>query len=270
MTQIQLKVIDWIRSGMIFSDGINLLMTDLNKRAIAMQYIGREKSMDGKVAYEVIKAAGLADHTNWKEFIVSIRGAGKVNVKNSKTTDTLKETDIPENIVGDGVEEYPPIIRRITVEYAEIFQERSRIHQAMTEMPESNSMAVCLKRAELCEMIRSLSLRLQQLYESKNDYELKGILPDESKLFPPDESEESKVDLTTLSEDSLKRMKKNLQSNNSKDKAILDPQMDPETGIKTAIPISPKRTKIEMRICRRNERIAMIEEQLLKYAVKKQ
>jgi len=47
--------------------------------------------------------------------------------------------EIPESLSATNIAEYPPIIRRIIAEYAETFQERSKTHRILTEMPQGNS-----------------------------------------------------------------------------------------------------------------------------------
>src|SRR5665647_1440551 len=66
------KVIDWIISGMNYNDGINLLV-ELTKKVDIGMYIGRERSMASKLAYEICKAAKVADHVTWKDFIKEMK-----------------------------------------------------------------------------------------------------------------------------------------------------------------------------------------------------
>jgi len=138
----------------------------------------------------------------------------------------------------------------------------------MTDMPESNAESVCTKRAELFDLIKSISARLEILYEAKKAFDEKGVIPEESEVFPPVEKEETEPDIASLDETELKKQKKNLQSSNSKDQTILDYQSKERTEVKTPMPNGPKRVKIEMRINDRNKKIEEIETLLLKYAGK--
>jgi len=72
MQENQIKVIGWIRSGMDYAEGIGLLVELTQKQKYSDQFTGREKSMSGKLAYEICKAAKLADHISWKDFIRKI------------------------------------------------------------------------------------------------------------------------------------------------------------------------------------------------------
>ncbi len=67
----------------------------------------------------------------------------------------------------------PSTLRHVIAEYAELFQERSKIHRILTEMPEGNSQALKTKRAEIFDIIKSLSARLKFLYKI---FDAKGVL----------------------------------------------------------------------------------------------
>ncbi|MCX6237437.1 MAG: hypothetical protein NTY07_07765 [Bacteroidia bacterium] len=55
MQDNQNKVIDWIRSGMDYNEGIGLLVELTRKQLYSDQFTGREKSMADKLAYEIYK-----------------------------------------------------------------------------------------------------------------------------------------------------------------------------------------------------------------------
>jgi hypothetical protein len=299
MQDNQNKVIDWIRSGMDYNEGIGLLVDLTRKPIYSDQFTGREKSMTDKLAYEICKAAMVADYTNWKAFIQKVKDGSETEIieGNHSLTDDFLLVDLPEVIAGEQDQEkvfnpatartenapsisdsesletkplaqYPPVIRRSIHEYAALFQERSKLHTVMTDMPESNAESVCAKRAELFDLIKSISARLEILYEAKKAFDEKGIVPEENEVFPPVGKEEAEPDLASLDEVSLKKQKKNLQSSNSKDQTMLDYQSKERTEVKTPMPNSPKRAKIEMRIGERNKKIEEIETLLLNYAGK--
>ena len=138
----------------------------------------------------------------------------------------------------------------------------------MTGMPESNAESVCAKRAELFDLIKSISARLEILHCAKKEYDEKGVIPEVDVVFPPEGNEQAEPDLASLDETSLKKQKKNLQSSNSKDQTILDYQSKERTEVKIPMPNGPKRSRIEMRISDRNKKIVEIDTLLLKYAGK--
>ena len=169
--------------------------------------------------------------------------------------------DPAESIATKPLTEYPAVIRRVIHEYAQLFQERNKMHAVMAEMPESNADAVCTKRAEIFDVIKALSERLEFLFEKKEAFDKKGIVPNEKEVFPAEVKPEPEQ---PLDEAGMKRQIKNLQSSNSKDQTILDYQAKKRLPEKNPMPAGTKRKKIEMRMAERNAEIEKIEELLLK------
>ena len=297
MNDNQIKVIGWIRSGMDFNDGIKLLVELTHKQTFFSLFSGKDKALADKLAYEICKATMLANHITWKDFIRKVKEGEEIEI--AAETEELKndfsDVKLPKVMPGEEnklklgesdsvnrnetietaetletkpLTEYPPVIRRIIHEYAALFQERSKLHSVMSGMPESNAESVCAKRAELFDLIKSISARLEILYSAKKEFDEKGIIPEECDVFPPVGKEETEPDIASLDEAALKKQKKNLQSSNSKDQTILEYQSKERTEVKTPMPNGPKRLKIEMRINDRNKKIVEIETLLLKYAGK--
>jgi hypothetical protein len=299
MNDNQIKVINWIRSEMDYAKGIDLLVEFTKKPMYSDQFTGREKSMAGKLAYEICKVAKLADHVSWKDFIRSVQTGnsrdaklasliapkteqlptdfpeikmpefipGKENKQEVFDPDSAATTETKETLETKPLAQCPPVIRRIIHEYAALFQERSKLHSVMTNMPESNADSVCAKRAELFDLIKSISARLEIIYEATKAFEEKGIVPEECSVFPTagkEEAEEAEPDLSSLDDATLKKHKKNFQGGNSKDQIILDYQSKERCEMKKPMPAGPKRVKLEKRISDRNKKIAEIETLLLK------
>jgi len=285
MEDIKLKVVAWIKSGMNYNDGVTLLIELTNKQSYSAMFIGRESSMKNKLPYEICKASQLADFTNWKVFIQKIKNASpsaatqfispqekKLAQHYSKSFDASKvELSVsipnsPEEIDDSkNAEAYPPVIQRVIFETASLFQKRRALHLQMCQLPENNSTSVILQRADFFASIKSISERLKVLYDARQSYTEKNILPDERILFEsvavPDNNLKNKVQkletISTLDAADLKKMKKNLQTLNSKDQSMLDFQSPNHTGQKMPLPNGPKRSKLETRI---SDRIKLIEE----------
>jgi hypothetical protein len=297
MNDNQLKVIAWIRSGMDFNSGLSLLVEMTNKQMYYNLFSGKDKALADKLAYEICKAALLANHITWKDFIRKVREDEGFDIAGNtkELPDDFQDVRLPEMLPGEenkpkicepdsatltettetaetietkSLAEYPPIIRRIIHEYAALFQERSKLHFVMTGMPESNTESVCAKRAELFALIKSISARLEILHSAKKEFDEKGLIPEVDAVFPPEGNEQAEPDLASLDETALKKQKKNLQSSNSKDQTILDYQSKERTEVKIPMPNGPKRSRIEMRISDRNKKIVEIDTLLLKYAGK--
>ncbi|MEI8114819.1 MAG: hypothetical protein WCI54_14380, partial [Bacteroidia bacterium] len=154
--------------------------------------------------------------------------------------------EMPEALSATNIVEYPPIIRRIIAEYAETFQERSKTHRILTEMPQGNSQALKTKRAEIFDLVKAFTIRLEYLFKIRQQFEQNGELPLEDEVWPkPQELQE-----TTLTDDpeELRKMKKNQQTANTKDQNMLDYQTMVKADEKKTMPSGPKRTRIENRI----------------------
>lgn len=267
MSENKDKVVGWIRSGMDYNEGISLLVEITRKQMYFDQLTGRERSMADKLAYELLKASQLADFTNWRQFIEETKsGTDELTLPvklpgEAKTEDASPPVTDPELLEVKPLSEYPAVIRRVIHEYASLFQERSQLHAVMSGLPESNAESVCVKRAEMFDVIKSISARLEFLYTTKDEFEKKGIIPEEKDVFPPEKKAEAAEPIT---EEGLKKQKKNLQSGNSKDQTILDYQAKERKEVKNPMPTGTKRTKIEMRMAERNKEIEKIEVLLLK------
>jgi len=113
-------------------------------------------------------------------------------------------------------------------------------------MPQGNSQALKSKRAEIFDMVKAFTVRLEYLFKVRQQFEQNGELPLEDEVWPkPQELQE-----TTLSDDpeELRKMKKNQQTANTKDQNMLDYQTMVKGDEKKTMPSGPKRTRIENRI----------------------
>jgi len=65
MQNNQIKAIDWIKSGMEYISGVDLLVELTRKQTFYNLFTGKDKSLADKLAYEICKAAVLANHVTW-------------------------------------------------------------------------------------------------------------------------------------------------------------------------------------------------------------
>ena len=276
------KLIEWIHEGMDFNQGINLLEEFSGKPFFRSFFTGKEKTKSRKLSYEICKASGVAGLNNWEDFILRAQ-KGEISVKPTQSVPKVKEIVRPFDkmknlpITEDNEEEiarslplssFPSVIRRIVYEYASLFQERSKLHTVMVELPESNAANVTAKRVELFDMITSISDRMTILYEAKKNYDAKRIIPDEKDIFPEDNVETEEEDFALLNEKELKSRKKNLQNSNSRDQSMLDYQSLSHGKEKKPMPSGPKRIKLELRMQVRAKKIEAVDMALLKYVNK--
>ena len=196
MQDNQLKATDWIRSGMEYTSGVDLLVELTRKQTFHNLLTGKDIALSDKLAYEICKAAVLANHVTCKDFIREVKAVNNasenqstdfpdakmpelilndankqisepLSVRMTETIETIVITETTETISSKPLSEYPTVIRRIIHEYAALFHERNKLHSVMVKMPESNAESFCAKRAELFDLIKLISARLEILNESR-------------------------------------------------------------------------------------------------------
>lgn len=265
----QKLILEWIASGCEYYQG-SMLYGQFGKNSfLRKDFPGKQHKYATKIIYELCKSVGL-DYARLQseklipavpkahrdsvpeQFLKNIDPNlpdGQTNqidpaVINAPVSEPAE--DIPEILSATNIAEYPPIIRRIIAEYAEKFQERSKTHRILTEMPQGNSQALKTKRAEIFDLVKSFTIRLEYLFKVRQQYELNGEVPTEDEVWPKPKP----VPETTLSDDAeeLKKMKKNQQTANTKDQNMLDFQTMVKGNEKKTMPSGPKRTRIENRI----------------------
>lgn len=254
----QQLVLQWIKSGCDYLQG-TMLYGQLGKNIfLRTDFHSKQRKYATKIIYELCKSVGL-DYAQLQKgnLIPIIKESIPVHTPISESVhktlippiipvDIPALEEMPENLSVQNIAEYPPIIRRIISEYAETFQERSKTHRILTEMPQGNSQALKTKRAEIFDLVKSFTFRLENLFKIRQQFEQNGELPIEDEVWPkPKELPE-----TTLSEDpeELRKIKKNQQTANTKDQNMLDFQTMVKGDEKKTMPSGPKRTRIENRI----------------------
>ena len=269
----QKLVLDWINSGCDYLQGTMLYGQFGKNIFLKSDFHSKQRKYATKIIYELCKSVGL-DYAQLKndKLIPVINESIPVQTPIStlvqeidlipdQPEDIPALAEMPEALSATNIAEYPPIIRRIISEYAETFQERSKTHRILTEMPQGNSQALKTKRAEIFDLVKSFTVRLEYLFKVRQQFEQNGEVPTEDEVWPkPKELPE-----TILSEDpeELRKMKKNQQTANTKDQNMLDFQSMVKGEEKKTMPSGPKRTRIENRI---KGRLKFIQEIDLKLA----
>lgn len=258
-------VLDWIQSGCNYQQG-SMLYSQFGKNSfLKKDFQGKEHKHATKIIYELCKSVGLDYSQLQREKLIPELEektlVKKPEQKAVKLSDIPEDKEIPEILEVKNITEYPPILRRIIAEYAELFQERSKMHRIMAEMPEGNSQSLKTKRAEIFYIIKSLSARQEFLYSIQQQYELNGEILPEDEIWPTPKPE-AKPELPDDPEQ-LRKMKKNQQSANSKDQNLLDYQSLIKSDTKKPMPAGPKRMRTENRM---KARLKFIQEIDLKLA----
>jgi hypothetical protein len=181
---------------------------------------------------------------------------GKQDAGLKKITDGSKTIEAKTS--GEPEKQYPKVIRRLKYEYSDLFNKRSLLHKRMRNIPAENSQQNMNSRAVLLRDIRDITGRLEFLYAFIDDYENRGVVPVSEEIWPAKEENQ-------LSDDpqELKRIKKNLQSANTKDRNQLQYQQKSRSKKEKPMPEGPKRRRIEFRIKNREAQIEKIDQKLV-------
>jgi hypothetical protein len=250
-------VLNWILSGFNYNDGVSIYSQFGKNNFLRKDFSGKQHRYASKIIYELCKSVGL-DYAQLQseKFIPVLQEtqidklpsnalcSGRIAPISTPVPDLVE--GMPESMSATNISEYPAIIRRIITEYAETFQQRSQTHRILTEMPQGNSQALKTKRAEIFDLVKAFTIRLEYLFNVRQQFEKDGTYPNEEDVWPaPKELPE-----TTMSEDpeELRKMKKNQQTANTKDQNMLDFQTMVKGSEKKTMPAGPKRTRIENRI----------------------
>lgn len=159
----------------------------------------------------------------------------------------------------------PPDMQKVIWEHSKLYMLRSQLHEQMANMPEDNQADTVKKRKNLSDSIAQLSPRIDLLFQAKEDFYLKSLKPNMEVLFPTAPIADSTPKETPLPDSALelKKLKKNLQSANTKDQNMLQYQDEKKADKPTPMPSGPKRLKLEQRITQRLIQIEAIDYKLL-------
>ena len=105
MEEHKIKVIDWIKSGMSYNEGVNMVVQFSGRQGLLSQFAGKEHKLKDKLTYELCKVAGLANHTNWKLLIENVDFYGSADFdqrlkSNSSRESSKRHRDENPNIQG--------------------------------------------------------------------------------------------------------------------------------------------------------------------------
>jgi hypothetical protein len=252
---MQEKVKKWVAEGCDFDAGIAILANMGRHKQLVRVMSNRPNRYADKLRYELLKAAGL--------------NTGLL-VNNS-----LPILDIPgdefephpdgvaSNGKSSGSGQLPSEVEKVIKFHADAFKTRSILHEAMANLPNDNTDALVSQRKELSDQIAECSEIVDVMYKAKEDYYVNNIIPDIKALTAKKLAEEKPVlDLPEDMEE-LKKMKKNLQSANTKDQCMLDYRQTTRGEKKNPLPDSPKRIKIELRMKQRDIIINTIDYKLV-------
>jgi hypothetical protein len=263
------QVLQWLSSGCDYNQGLALLSQTGKHKNLIRSISGRPARYAAKLKVELLKSAGLP-----------------------YITQPPQQEKLPEKL--------PEIVEKVIREHSETFLLRSRLHEQLRALPPDNDPSTVKQRKNLSDSLSLLSARIELLFAAKEAWYNEGLLPDAAILFPqppsachdsacdcvcdsacPDSACDSACDsarpasarpLTRASESvelpttpqELKKLKKNLQTSNTKDQNLLEYQDIIKADKPNPMPPGPKKLKLENRIKTRLAQIEQIDYKLLK------
>ena len=96
MQDNQIKAISWIKSGMNYISGIDLLVELTRKQTFYNLFTGKDIALADKLAYEICKAALLANQVTWKDFIREVQSD---NIETENQPNDFPDVKISDQIL---------------------------------------------------------------------------------------------------------------------------------------------------------------------------
>jgi len=272
MNANQIDVLQWWYNDRDYQQGVMMLGRYGKNQVLAasLNKPGKEKfGGRRKLEYELPKAVGL----NWVKMPALPEGIAITpnpgiqhnnNVlANEPTEDQIRSADMKHVplLTDKPIDQYPKVIRRLKYEYSNYYTERSIKHKKMLAVPEENSVKNMTERAQLLADIHRISATMDRLYGFINDYIKNNVLPKAEDIWP-ETKPEKKYELPDGIEE-LKKLKKNLQTNNTKDRNRLLYQSRSKTAKENPMAPGPKRLKYEQNINKRDKEILAIDTKIV-------
>ena len=264
MNNKQLEVIEWWYTKRDYRTGIELLSRNCKNKTIisTLSKQGKENfpAFVKKLNYEVTKAVQL-DWLNMPndvlikkigdEFLTDI--PPRESQKEKKEID-LEDTYLRQNeFKNDDENQYPRVIRRLKYESSELYNKRSLLHRDMRSIEQTNTEQNNKLRSDLLTEIKSISTQLAFYYGFLKKYEVTGVTPDETEIWPP-AKEQAPEEPKSLPE--LKKLMGSLRRENYKDGFRLLYQQRTKAEKENPMPKGSKRDAIELRMKHREIKLA--------------
>ena len=262
---------DWKNKGSNYTEGCQLLLTIGPKNRFHGFLKGSPDFKDrrNKLEYELRKASGITvlkalkpernQAVNQPPKARPPRQLVNKQSHSDQMIDIMNADKAPKKPKpGDVV---PEVIQDCKNLYSSMYKERSKIYELRTALGFDNTADLVNKRKTFTEQIMDMSGKMELLHETISTWESTGQLPERNVASNLISAEGEAL---PNSVDELKDMKKNLQTNNSKDRNRLDYQTARSKQRKTPMPEGPKKVKIENRIADREKKISEINDKLKK------
>jgi hypothetical protein len=158
-------IIKWLKSNRDYNEGVDILSKySIKFRLVAkLKKRGYSKQFHEKLTYELWKYTNLPESVRWKKIKVKPSLQKKAPVKVVKKVSHKKAL--------------PPSVSLIMKELQELYNKRALLHKQLQEMPEDNLPTRMKQREDKVKRIAELSERIEPLYDMKEDYFTKGVIP---------------------------------------------------------------------------------------------
>jgi hypothetical protein len=241
------QIVDWFDSEQDYQIGVELYNRLGKNQILKKLFPTREGKFRGKLTYELSKLVGKPLQA------ISMVEAGGKELKPS----SLPPIVLPEMKPAiDG--SMPKVMARVIREYGKHYTRRSMHHNAIKAVPPDNRPENVEARKKLVDQIEVASLRMDELYLAKREFEKDGTLPDEATLFPGKVKEPN----PQLSQDEIQKQLANTQKSLNKDLSLLTYQSLKKQAHPNPMPKGPKRAEIEKRVKDKRTRIANLQKQI--------
>lgn len=248
------EIMKWLDSERNFTTGISILFRHGNKY-LANNIAGNPKRYSHKLAYELAKLAGYS-----MAEAIELMNDPRSGLRSVISENAEKIKSVMRKKTNNG--QYPSTVRRVIRELSELYNERARMHTSLAILPGENDAETIEKRRILVKDIEEISLKMDLLYEAKDEYFRNKKVPDLRVLFP----KYKKGTVRELGGAELMKRKKNLESSLSKDRNMLKFQEKKKLAVENPMPQGPRRTVIEQRISNKEKELQEINERLTQNA----
>lgn len=264
MNNKQLEVIEWWYTKRDYRTGIELLSRYCKNKTIisTLSKQGKENfpAFVKKLNYEVTKAVQL-DWLNMPDDVLlkKIGDNFVTDIPPRESQKEKKEIDLEDTYLiqnefkNDDENQYPRVIRRLKYETSELYTKKSVLHKEMRNIEQTNTEQNNKLRSDLLAEIKSISTQLAFYYGFLKKYEVTGVTPDETEIWPP-AKEQAPEEPMSLPE--LKKLMGSLRRENYKDGFRLLYQQRTKAEKENPMPKGSKRDAIELRMKHREIKLA--------------
>lgn len=244
MTQTDIDTIKtWLNSGRDYNAGVAIYEKYSRNSSLKRIFPGKETRFAFKLAYELKKLIPTDIKPGPLKPVAPKPSGLKPVTTGSVYLDAISNDD--PNL--------PKVIRRIISEYSTVYNQRSIAHHSLKKIAPDNRPDNVESRRIIVEQISELSDRMEELYQAHQIWLGDKILPDEIRLFPPEEPIIPKMEAESAKELSRKRL--NLMKTLSKDFNLLNFCSIAKQPVMNEMRDGPKRTALEKRIQAKTNKI---------------